>query len=144
MGGENITSDLALLLRVGIDEAELLKRGEAALSKNKKNAEIIESRIEFLSEKINQKLESINRKELLSGGAVLTGETSKLKNIENTIRYSLKIPARVLEWKLHGNEYVRCYGTTLMYDSLQEVSLYQKLIGNSIDRFVMFIKKFLP
>lgn len=116
IGGDHITSDIAIGLRVSIDTAEKIKlEYGSALSKNfnKKDelnleelgggeegnislryvAEIIEARTEEIFEKIDCELKKIERSGLLPAGAILTGGSVKLPGIVEVAKDKLRLPA---------------------------------------------------
>ena len=93
MGSESLTSDIALGMRMDIAEAEKVKLGVSDKDFLKRRYdEIVEARISFLSEKINEELSRIKRAELLPSGAVLSGAGAKLAKIEYYMRFEMKVP----------------------------------------------------
>ena len=94
-GGNDITNDIALGLKVSLEEAESIKLGAVTgtnVSK-KKLDEIIQARLSDCFELIETHLKKINRNALLPAGIVLTGGGSKLANIKEFAESSLKLPA---------------------------------------------------
>jgi len=74
IGSANITNDIALGLKISLDEAENLKLGntEANFSK-KKLEEIIEARLTDIFESVENHLRKIKRAELLPAGVIFVG-----------------------------------------------------------------------
>ncbi|MDQ5957677.1 MAG: cell division protein FtsA, partial [Patescibacteria group bacterium] len=93
-GGELITSEIALSLRLDLDEAE-----EAKINMNLKDysrrrvEEIVENSVFKLSETINDNLDRVKRKGLLPGGLRILGGSSHLNRIENYLKYDLSLPS---------------------------------------------------
>jgi cell division protein FtsA len=115
IGGDYITSDIAIGLRTSLDAAERIKLEHGtALSKevSKKDeinlgdfepnentliskkyvAEIIEARVEEIFEKIDNELKKIGRSGLLPSGVVLIGSTAKLPGILEVAKRRLRLP----------------------------------------------------
>ncbi len=116
IGGDHITSDIAIGLRTSIDVAERIKIEQGtAITKgfSKKDeinladfgaqdeemvslkyvAEIIEARVEEIMEKIDTELKKIDRSGMLPAGVVLTGGSAKLKGIVEVAKSKLRLPA---------------------------------------------------
>jgi cell division protein FtsA len=148
-GGENITSDLSLGLRMSYQEAEEIKqninKGEAA---KRRVEEIIEARINYLDQKINEELQRVKRSELLPAGAVISGGSANLYKIEQNMRYDLKIPTSLCTKNIINTgtdtESVRSFAIAMLYDKNSEVSIYLEYARN-ISRYALSkIRKFLP
>lgn len=115
IGSENITSDIAIVLRTSIDIAERVKveAGHCfAETVSKKEdldlydfgasaheiikrfflAQIIEARVEDILQKIDQELKKIQRSGLLPGGVIVTGGGAKLPGILEMIKKTLRLP----------------------------------------------------
>lgn len=116
IGGDHITSDIAIGLRTSIDVAERVKieqgtaltegftkRDEINLAdfgaqdkemvSLKYIAEIIEARVEEIMEKIDSELKNADRSGMLPAGAVLTGGSAKLKGMIDVAKNKLRLPA---------------------------------------------------
>jgi cell division protein FtsA len=115
IGGEFITSDVAIGLRTSLDAAERIKLeygtalpkeinkreeinlgdfdpSENTLVSKKYIAEIIEARVEEIFEKIDGELKKIGRSGLLPSGVVLIGSTAKLPGIVEVAKRKLRLP----------------------------------------------------
>lgn len=115
LGGDYITSDVAIGLRTSLDAAEKIKLehgtalpkdiskkdeinlgdyepGENTLISKKYVAEIIEARVEEIFEKIDDELKKIGRSGLLPSGVVLVGSTAKLQGILDVAKRKLRLP----------------------------------------------------
>ncbi len=96
IGSTDITNDIALGLRVALDEAEGIKTG--ALMHNhpkKKLDEIIEARLSDIFELIENHLKRIKRNGLLPAGVILTGGGAQLAVVEELSKNLLKLPSRI-------------------------------------------------
>jgi cell division protein FtsA len=115
IGGEFVTSDIAIGLRTSLDAAEKIKLehgtalpkevgkrdeinlgdfdpSENTLVSKKYVAEIIEARVEEIFEKIDNELKRIGRSGLLPSGVVLIGSTAKLAGIVDVAKRKLRLP----------------------------------------------------
>jgi cell division protein FtsA len=97
IGSTDITNDIALGLKVPLEEAEQIKIG--AITGNsyprKKLEEIIEARLSDIFELIEAHLKKIGRSGLLPAGIVITGGGAGLGTIEDMARVALRLPSRV-------------------------------------------------
>ncbi|MCB9811035.1 MAG: cell division protein FtsA [Candidatus Nomurabacteria bacterium] len=96
VGSTDITNDIALGLKVPIEEAEKIKRGNltnATFSK-KRLDEIIQSRLQNIFALIDNHLKKIKRDGLLPAGVILTGGGSSTSGIVDVAKNSLSLPAR--------------------------------------------------
>ncbi len=96
IGSTDITNDIALGLKVPLDEAEGIKIGSVLGNYPKKKLdEIIEARLSDIFELIDTHLKKIKRSELLPAGVIITGGGSQIALIEEMAKSFLKLPARV-------------------------------------------------
>ena len=153
-GGEDFTSDIALGLRVNIDEAENIKCGNSKEfeTTRRRLEDIIDARMNFLNEKINVELDRIKRRGLLPAGVILNGESSKLKKIDTYMRYDLKLPVNHIIKNLHNlkaffeedAKYLRSYGATFVLEKITESSIYIKFLKKVWGLIINTLKKYLP
>ena len=96
IGSTDITNDIALGLKIPLQEAEKIKVGgpEGIYSK-KKLDEIIEARLDDIFELIDSHLKKIGRSGLLPAGVVLTGGGAGIATIEDLAKAVLKLPSSV-------------------------------------------------
>lgn len=117
MGGNHITNDLAIGLKIDLDIAEEVKIRHASLAKNSigqasfvQNGEthrfdkemmriIAEARVEEILEYADKELKKIHRSRKLPGGIVLTGGGSKLPGLVDFTKEVLQLPVRIGSWK---------------------------------------------
>lgn len=93
LGGTDITNDLALGLKITLDEAEKIKKGEITGNFNQRDIEdIMEARITEIFELIQKYLKKINRDGRLAGGAVIIGGGTMNEMTERITRSILNLP----------------------------------------------------
>ncbi len=96
IGSTDITNDIALGLKIPLDEAEKVKiSGTSGTYSKKKLDEIIEARLEDIFELIESHLKKINRNGLLPAGIVLTGGGAGIATIEDLAKAVLKLPSSI-------------------------------------------------
>jgi len=97
IGGMDITKDIALGLKISLEEAESIKLGSVIGGDypKKKIDEIIEARLVDIFELVDNQLKKIKRNELLPAGIILTGGGSLINNIEEIARNQLKLPTKI-------------------------------------------------
>ena len=106
VGGMDITNDLALGLKIPIDEAESVKLGAVprSTSSRRKPTDIISARLDDCFELIDQHLKKIGRDALLPAGIIMTGGTVGIDDIKKSAENSLKLPARIADIYFGGDE----------------------------------------
>jgi cell division protein FtsA len=134
VGSNDITNDIALGLKVSIEDADQIKMsvsgdGTPPSSHNslptfprKKLDEIIIARLSDIFDLIEGHLKKIDRNGLLPAGIILTGGGSGLLNIEELAREALRLPSKRHALKLEGNlkgiarefEWSVAYGLTVL------------------------------
>ncbi len=97
IGSTDITNDIALGLRLPLEEAEQIKIGAITGSSfpRKKLEEIISARLYDIFELIEAHLKKIGRNGLLPAGVVITGGGSSLNAIDAMAKAALKLPSRI-------------------------------------------------
>lgn len=114
MGGNNITNDLAIGLKVDLEIAEKVKIKHAALADVGKNGRvsvehekrnyvfegddikmIVEARIEEILEYVDKELRKIHRSQKLPGGVVLVGGSAKIPGLAEYTKHRLGLPSKV-------------------------------------------------
>jgi cell division protein FtsA len=97
IGSTDITNDIALGLKVPLEEAEQIKIGAITGSSypRKKLEEIIAARLSDIFELIEAHLKKIGRNGLLPAGIVITGGGSALNAIDAVARASLRLPSKI-------------------------------------------------
>ncbi len=118
IGGSNITNDIALGLKIALEEAESIKLGGITHSSypRKKLEEIISARLGDMFELIGTHLKKMDKSELLPAGIVLTGGGSYINSIEDTARSTLRLPSRVASLKVaDGKIQIKDSGWSVAY-----------------------------
>lgn len=163
IGGVDITNDIALGLKISIEEAEKVKlsKPDSTAYPRKKLDEIINARISDIFELVESHLKKIGRSGLLPAGAVITGSGSLLPQIESQARQNLKLPAKKsgikfeneTKYPLREGSWPIAYGLTILGINYGEndspISIISTIgIKNTVskfkNRFIDLIKKILP
>jgi cell division protein FtsA len=97
IGSRDITNDIALGLRISLEEAERIKLGAitGANFSKKKYEEITSARLSDIFELVEAHLKKIGRNGLLPAGIVITGGGSGLATVEDLARAYLKLPSKI-------------------------------------------------
>ena len=97
IGSTDITNDIALGLKLPLEEAEQIKIGAITGSSypRKKLEEIITARMSDIFELIEAHLKKIGRNGLLPAGIVITGGGSGMNSVEDMGRAALRLPSRI-------------------------------------------------
>lgn len=115
VGGNHITNDIAIGMRVRVDVAERVKlaygsclsselpkrdnirlaefiEGEEGSYSRRELAEMVQARLQDLYELVQKELKKIDKTQLLPGGVILTGGSSLLPGIINMAKGEVKLP----------------------------------------------------
>lgn len=97
IGSTDITNDIALGLKVPLEEAEQIKIGAITGSSypRKKLEEIISARVSDIFDLVEAHLKKIGRNGLLPAGIIITGGGSGLNAIDDMAKAALKLPSRI-------------------------------------------------
>lgn len=97
IGGADITNDIALGLKMTLDEAENVKLGGFSRTTyaKKKLEEVVSARLGDCFELIEGHLKKLGRDSLLPAGIILTGGTAALPGLKTFAEESLALPAQV-------------------------------------------------
>ncbi len=96
VGSTNITNDIALGLKIPLEEAELIKLGKSAHEFPKKKLnDIVLSRLEDMFNLVIAHLKKIEKHELLPAGIILTGGGSGLETMEDFARVAMHLPSNI-------------------------------------------------
>jgi cell division protein FtsA len=153
VGGDDITKDIALGLKITLEDAEEIKCGRSSPSYSKRRIEeIIEARLEDLCVKINKELARIGRQELLPAGIVVCGSSSLVDRLEHVFRAELKLPikvasnelVRLTNDKLRDSGWARCYGLTFLAPFDTENDVLKELLTSFMARVKKLVTQFLP
>lgn len=96
VGSTSITNDIALGLKIPLEEAEMIKLGKGTLQYPKKKLnDIVLTRLEDMFSLVIAHLRKIGKHELLPAGIILTGGGSGIETIEDFARVAMKLPSKV-------------------------------------------------
>ncbi|MDP3935112.1 MAG: cell division protein FtsA [Candidatus Giovannonibacteria bacterium] len=165
-GSSHITQDIAMGLRVTMEEAEKIKINHGAVryenSSPKKNdlvygnyskkklAEIIEARLDDIFELVEKHLKKVELAGLLPGGIVIVGGGANLPGIEEFAKERLKLHARVAEPialegfkdKVRNPAWSVAVGTALL--ALEKETALSPFLRGRSGSFFKWLRAFLP
>jgi cell division protein FtsA len=100
IGSNDITNDIALGLKISLEEAEKLKKEQDKIPKDspipkKKLDEIVIARVSDIFDLVDNQLKKIGKSGLLPAGIILTGGGSGIINIQDIAKASLKLPSKI-------------------------------------------------
>ncbi|MCE9644031.1 hypothetical protein K8Q93_02210 [Candidatus Parcubacteria bacterium] len=97
IGSTDITNDIALGLKVSLEEAERIKLGAITNTNfsKKRLDEIVVARLSDIFDLIEAHLKKLGRSGLLPAGIIITGGGSGLSSIEDLAKAALKLPSKV-------------------------------------------------
>lgn len=157
-GANDVTNDIALGLKISIEDAEQVKLGTGkseGISKRKLE-EIIVARLSDIFDLIEDHLRRIDRSGLLPAGVILTGGGSGIPVVEELAKVSLKLPAKQHRIKFEGNskpiardyEWSVAYGLTMLGltgdPEPMQGKLGLKFANKAKNNIWGWIKQFLP
>jgi cell division ATPase FtsA len=155
IGSTDITHDIALGLKMTLEEAEILKLGgtnhDITYSK-KKLEEIVDARLSDIFELIETHLKRIGRSGLLPAGIVMTGGGAQTANIELAAKASLRLPARLATTGFEGDTkglspsiWTTANGLCFFgFTQGNEPSIGIKITQKAKNNIMAWIKQFLP
>lgn len=153
VGGDDITKDIALGMKITLEEAEEIKCGRATAAYSKRRVEeIIEARLEDLCTKITKELHRISRSELLPAGIIVCGSSSLVPRLEFVFRNELRLPVKVTSNELvrltkdmvRDSGWARCYGLTFLAPRDTEGDIFKEVLTSIFTRVKKMIAQFLP
>lgn len=153
VGGDDITKDIALGMKVTLEDAEDMKCGRATYAYSKRRVEeIIEARLEDICSKITKELMRIQRSELLPAGILVTGGSSNVPRLEFIFRNELKLPIKIITTELvkvtggllTDASWARCYGLTFLAPQDTEKDIIKDVVTSFFARVKKMIVRFLP
>lgn len=152
IGSNDITNDIALGLKIPLEEAEKIKRGNM-VSHNypkRKLDEIITARLSDIFELIDAHLKRIKRDGLLPAGVVITGGGSGIATIQDLARASLRLPSRIATLDPGQNGKVRdaswavAYGLCMWGASDEQETSGIGLARTAKNSLMSWLSQFLP
>lgn len=158
VGGADITNDIALGLKVALEEAESIKLGGLTQISypRKKLEEIISARLSDMFEFIENHLKKIGKNGLLPAGIILTGGGSYINAIEDVARSALHLPSRLASLKvgdgkiqIKDSSWSVAYGLCIMGTVPEEeerlgLLRQNRTFSNLFSKIWDWLKQFLP
>ncbi len=152
IGSNDITNDIALGLKIPLDEAEKVKRGSisSVTYSKRKLDEIVSARLTDIFELIDAHLKRIKRDGLLPAGIILTGGGSSITTIQELARASLRLPSKIATLDPGQNGKVRdaswavAYGLCIWGLSGSEEESGINLAKHTGNALLNWLKQFLP
>ena len=152
LGSNDITNDLALGLRVSLEEAEKIKRGamtNATFSK-KKVDEIISNRLKGIFELVDSQLKKIKRDGLLPAGIIMTGGGANCVQCVDVAKSTLDLPARTATLEIGKNVKMReaswavAYGLCMWGAADAEEASTIGIVKQTKHSVLTWLSQFLP
>lgn len=154
IGSTDITNDIALGLKIPLEEAESIKVGSLgphSFSKRKLD-EIVNARISDMFELIDNHLKKIGRNGLLPAGIFITGGGAGLASIEDVAKSALKLPSRIASLNVSEKNRIKdstwavAYGLCMLGFSKEEKSDLgmKNTVNQGVSKIFEWIKQFLP
>jgi cell division protein FtsA len=148
MGSSHITDDIALGFRISLDEAERVKLGRLSgqMYPKKKVDDLVTSRLVAMFTLIDKHLKSLGRRGPLPAGIIISGGGAGTGTISDIARGSLKLPARLAEFRLSSDAKIQdatwavAYGLAL-WGLTGDTNAPKKSIRTVFDKF---LQQFLP
>lgn len=152
VGSTDITNDIALGLKIPLEEAEKLKRGysTAVTYSKRKLDEIVGARLSDIFELIDAHLKKIKRDGLLPAGIILTGGGSGVATIQDLARASLRLPSRIAtldpgqNGKVKDASWAVAYGLCMWGASTDEEETGIRIARKTGNSLLNWLKQFLP
>jgi len=154
VGSTDITNDIALGLKISLEEAEQIKLGaitEASYSK-KQLDDIVLARLRDMFDLIESHLKKIGKNGILPAGIIITGGGSGVSTIEDLAKASLKLPSTLggvraserTKSVIKDSSWAVSYGLCIWGFTQEDESLGIKLARKTGSSISNWIKQFLP
>jgi cell division protein FtsA len=151
-GSNDITNDIALGLRIPLEDAEKIKRGAmtSATYSKKKLDEIINERLRTIFSLIDSHLKKIKRDGLLPAGVILTGGGASVAGAVEVAKSSLDLPARTSTLDIGKNVKIRdaswavAYGLCMWGASDAEETSALGIAKHTRRNILSWFSQFLP
>lgn len=155
IGSTDITNDIALGLKIPLEEAENIKVGgiTATTFSKKKLDEIISARLADMFELIENHLKKVGRNGLLPAGIFITGGGGGIGAIEEFAKGALKLPSRIASMTLGDQKssvkdstWAVAYGLCMLGFSKDEKKNLgiKHTMNRTGEKILNFFKQFLP
>ena len=155
IGSTDITNDIALGLKIPLEEAENIKVGSLGGNSysKKKLDEIVEARLSDMFELIENHLKKIGRNGLLPAGIIVSGGGASIGTIEDFAKVALRLPSRLATLNLgdaksrvKDSTWAVAYGLCVLgfsTDEKRELGVKVSL-NQTKEKVLGWIKQFLP
>lgn len=154
IGSMDITKDIALGLRISLEEAEQLKLGAVISSSfpKKRFDDILSARLTDIFELIDAHLKKMGKDRLLPAGIILSGGGSGIGPIKDIAEAALKLPSKTAllnnaqGGKIKDSTWAVAYGLTIwgLTGESAERSALRNTFEKIGDTISGFFKQFLP
>jgi cell division protein FtsA len=155
IGGSDITNDIALGLKISLEEAESIKLGgvTATSYSRKKLEDIISARLGDIFELIEVHLKKIGKSGILPAGIIITGGSSSIGLIEDLARNYLRLPSRIAslnigngKFQIKDSSWSVAYGLCIISNLPDEEERLgiKKRSENIFKKVFQILKQFLP
>ena len=152
IGSSDITNDIALGLRIPLEDAEKIKRGAmtSAIYSKKKLDEIVRERLTGIFALVDSHLKKIKRDGLLPAGVILTGGGASVTGTVECAKDVLELPARTATLDIGKNVKIRdaswavAYGLCMWGASDTEDTSAIGIVKHSKRNLLSWLSQFLP
>ncbi len=155
IGSNDITNDIALGLRISLDDAERVKIGkfEPGQYPKKKIEEIVDARLSDIFDLIQNHLRAIKRDGLLPAGIIITGGGGMLPHIDEFAKAALKLPTSIMHVDQVMNtrrdldpSWLMVYGLCFLEDDDQVYGskIFKAAIKETRNSLMKILREFLP
>ncbi len=158
IGSTDITNDIALGLKVPLEEAEQIKIGAITGTSypRRKLEEIIYARLSDIFELIEAHLKKIGRNGLLPAGIIITGGGSGLGTIEDLAKAALRLPSKIghisvgsqqTKDNFKDSSWAVAYGLCIFGASADDgpsIGVGLQIAKRTKNNIIAWIKQFLP
>jgi cell division protein FtsA len=152
VGSSDITNDLALGLRIPLEDAEKIKRGAmtSATFSKKRVDEIIAERLKGVFGLIDGHLKKIKRDGLLPAGVILTGGGANIVQAVDIAKSVLELPARTATLEINKNAKLKdaswavAYGLCMWGASDTEEASTMGMVKHTRKNILSWLSQFLP
>ncbi|MCA9363242.1 cell division protein FtsA [Candidatus Kaiserbacteria bacterium] len=152
IGSNDITNDIALGLRIPLEDAEKVKRGAmtSATYSKKKLDTIIQDRLTSIFTLIDSHLKKIKRDGLLPAGVILTGGGASVSGTVEVAKSTLELPARLAtldmgnKVKIRDASWAVAYGLCMWGASDTEETSAIGIVKHTRRNILSWFSQFLP
>lgn len=152
IGSNDITNDIALGLKIPLEEAEKIKRGALSSTSysKRKLEEIVSARLTDIFELIDAHLKKIRKDGMLPAGIVLTGGGSGVATIQDLAKGVLHLPSRIATLEVGKNTKVKdaswavAYGLCMWGASDEEDTGGIGIVKQTKSTLLEWLGQFLP